>query len=139
MTPDETLSFNQAIPLLSNLASSLYHQGVTGTSAPMVGTVPVKDMTTSPVDTVSISPRLQQTLTDVKNDAVNKEQANDAKINHKHDSAIAKVQFFYNQKGDVGIKFMDSASRLVYQTPSELMMQLKESLSKSDTSVDTKA
>ena len=138
MSPDETLSFNQTIPLLSNLAPSLYHQGATETSAPIIATVPVKDMTTSPVDTVSISPLLQQTLAEIKQEAVKKEQANDAKNNNEPDSA-AKVQFFYNQRGDVGIKYLDSARRLVYQTPSVLMMQLKESLSKPDSSVDTKA
>lgn len=139
MSPDKTLSFNQTIPLLSNLAPSLYHQGATETSAPIIATVPAKDMTTSPVDTVSISPLLQQTLAEIKQEALKKEQVNNAENNNKPDGAIAKVQFFYNQSGDVGIKYLDSARRLVYQTPSVLMMQLKESLSNPDTSVDTKA
>jgi hypothetical protein len=34
---------------------------------------------------------------------------------------------------------MDTASRLIYQVPSELMLRLQEAVLKSDSSVDTNA
>ena len=54
-------------------------------------------------------------------------------------STSSRVQFVYDQKGTLMVRYMDSADRLIYQVPSELMMRLKEMDFKTGSSVDTKA
>ena len=97
----------------------------------------VQDTGPVPVDTVSISSQSQQKAINLEKKDVQKE------INHnisdKPGGAVAKVQFVYNPKGELSLRYMDTASRLIYQTPSELMQILKEALTKSGTSVDTNA
>lgn len=106
-----------AAPTASNSLSSQY-------------TVPV------PFDTVSISSQSQQKVTDAKKEETKKETNN--KASDKLGATAAKVQFVYDPKGELSIRYMDTASRIVYQTPSELMLSLREALTKSETSVDTK-
>ena len=57
----------------------------------------------------------------------------------KSAGAMTQVQFAYDMKGDLSIRYVDSADRLIYQVPSELMMRIKEAASKLDSSVNTNA
>ena len=52
---------------------------------------------------------------------------------------VSKVQFVYDLKGDVKVQYLDTADRVIYQVPSELMLHLKEAALKADSAVDTKA
>ncbi|MDD2900614.1 MAG: hypothetical protein PHI31_18130 [Desulfuromonadaceae bacterium] len=90
-----------------------------------------------PVDTVSISSQSQQKAINLEKEDVQKEI--NQNTSDKSGGAVAKVQFVYNPKGELSLRYMDTASRLIYQTPSELMQRLKEALTKSGTSVDTNA
>jgi len=98
-----------------------------------------KDSRGNPVDKVSISGELRQTMADVKKEELKKEKTDPQKATQKLDMSAAKVEFVYDIKGELSIRYLDNASRLVYQVPSELMLSLRESLANSDTSVDTRA
>lgn len=100
-------------------------------------------------DTISISDQSRQAAIDAqkkealvdeaKKQEAKRDETSRATNNAKSAGAIAKVQFVYNPKGALSIRYMDTASRVVYQVPSELMMRLTEAASKSDSSVDMKA
>jgi hypothetical protein len=98
-----------------------------------------KEVTPAAVDTISLSALSQKAITADKKKTLLKEETN--KPNHSSTSGNAspKVQFVYDQKGTLIVKYMDTANRLVYQVPSELNLMQAESASKSDTSVDMKA
>ncbi|MDD2271204.1 MAG: hypothetical protein PHP95_16040 [Desulfuromonadaceae bacterium] len=97
-----------------------------------------RDSTLPPVDTVSISTQSQKKATEAKNEEAKKEPTKNSNSDTAG-AAVAKVQFVYSPKGELSIRYMDTDSRIVYQTPSELMLRLKEALTKSETSVDTSA
>lgn len=139
MTPAMVSGIAQTLPLLSNAKLNSSPQEGKGAAPPNAGAVPTKDSTPVTVDTVTISNRSRQTVTEAKREEAEKEEPNKVKNSEKYDRAIAKVQFVYNPKGDLSIRYMDTASRLVYQIPSELMLRLKEAVLKSGSSVDTKA
>jgi hypothetical protein len=145
VTPAVVSGVAQTLSLFSNAKSYSSPQEDKGTGSP--GADVPKDGVTAPVDTVNISSQSRQTLTDVrkeeavfggaKKEIVKKEDA--ASANGKFDMAASKVLFVYDQSGELSIRYMDTAERLIYQSPSELMKQMKEAASKSDSSVDTKA
>ena len=91
------------------------------------------------VDTVDISAKSLKTVTELKKDEQKKETVTAVGNSEKPDRAMAKVQFVYSPKGDLSIRYMDTADRRIYQVPSELMMRFAEALSRSDSSVNTKA
>lgn len=146
MAPAEVSGVAQTLLLISNAKSHSSPQEK-GISSP--GADSSKDGTSPPVDTVSISFNSRQAMTDVKKEEalieeakkqkVQNEKANSVNDSEKSDRAAAKVQFVYDLKGELSVRYMDTANRLIYQVPSELLLQLKEAASKSDSSVDTKA
>lgn len=146
MAPAEVSGVAQTLSLFVNAKSQSSPQEK-GTSPP--GADVTKDDTPTLVDTVSISSQSRQVMTDVKRDEalveeakkekVKKEKVNIVNDSEKTDRAAARVQFVYDLKGELRVRYMDTANRLVYQVPSELMLQLKEAASKSNSSVDTKA
>jgi hypothetical protein len=150
MTPT-AVSSNMA-PTLSSLsgvkADAPQPEEVT-TPSQIIGEPAVKDNKPVSEDKINISDLSRQAAIDAqkKEALVNETKKQDAKRdetsaavnNAKPAGAIAKVQFVYNPKGDLSIRYMDTASRVVYQVPSELMMRLTEAASKSDSSVDMKA
>jgi len=107
-------------------------KGLASTSS---NTISTQDTVLVPIDTVSISSQSQQKVTDAKKEETKRELNNNN--SDKPDATAAKVQFVYNPKGELSIRYMDTASRIIYQTPSELMLSLKDTLIESDTSVDT--
>lgn len=144
MTPDMALSIDQTLPLISNTKSNPSPRDEKRLVSPNQDPFSTKDSTPTPADTVKISVQLQQAITDIKNEKAvfektKKDESNPANSSDKSDRAAAKVEFVYDQRGDVITKYLDSASRLVYQTPSKFMLFLKEAAPKSDSSVDTRA
>lgn len=106
---------------------------------------PAKESTPAPVttDTVSISIQTRQTIINADKEQARKEDVKKEAViktdsGEKSDKAIAKVDFVYDTKGDLIVKYMDSSNRLIYQAPSELMISLREAALKAE-SVDTKA
>ena len=95
-----------------------------------------KDSKAAPADTISMSSQLRQTLDEVKKENVQKVEAPAANNSGKSDVSMPKVQFAYDNKGTLTVKYMDASNNLIYQTPSELMLRMKED---ADKSVDTKA
>jgi hypothetical protein len=100
-------------------------------------------------DIVSISSQSRQAVAGVKKEelpleVVKKEKAKkeEATVRANADSAeqaLSKVQFVYDQKGELSVRYMDASDRLIYQIPSEIMLYLKEAALKSGLSVDMKA
>ncbi len=98
-----------------------------------------KDSGSSTVDTVSISDKSRQAITEVLKEEAKKKEADNSNSNEQSNESAAKVQFVYDLKGELSVRYMDSANRLIYQVPSELMQKLRETVLRSDVSVDTKA
>ena len=141
-------SVAQTLSLFSHAKSQAPPRNEKGASSPGAGVDATKDGMSVFVDRVSISSQSRQAITDVKIEETAIEESKREKVikedasranNEKSDRAAAKVQFVYDLNGELSIRYMDTADRLVYQSPSELMQQMKEAASKSDSSVDTKA
>lgn len=136
MTPDMVSGITQSLPQAPNAKLSPSSQEDKGTPPPNAA-VSTKDGTSLPVDTVTLSKQLQQPKPDVNKEEAKKEQAKN-ETNEKSNRAIAKAQFVYDLKGDLSIRYMDTADRVIYQVPSELMIFLREAAAKSEASVDMK-
>jgi hypothetical protein len=93
----------------------------------------------SPVDTVSILYKTEQIKSEVKKESAKNEAANISKNKNKPDRTIGDVQFAYNFKGDLRVRFMDRGNRLIYQIPPELVARVADTISQPNSSVDTKA
>jgi hypothetical protein len=52
-------------------------------------------------------------------------------------SRMGSVLFFYNSKGDLRIRFMDSTNRLVYQTPPVMIARMEDIMRRADSSVSS--
>ena len=128
---------SQPFSALPTVAPDSFTSNEKGLASSATSISSTKDTAPTSVDTVSISSLSQQKATDAKKEEIKKEASN--YISDKPDATVAKVQFVYNPKGEISIRYMDTASRIIYQTPSELMLSLKDALTKSDTSVDTNA
>lgn len=149
MTPAIVAAIDQTLPLLSNAASNALPQEGKGGAPPVAGAEMPKDGAKIPVDTVSISAQSRLVQKDVKKNESTSEEAKKkapekersvlADKGEKSDRSIAKVQFVYNLKGELSVRYLDTANNLVYQVPSELMLQMREAAAKSEASVDTKA
>lgn len=129
----------QTLPLPSTATPNTSPREEKWASYQNTGKASTKDGKPVPVDTVNLSYQPRQTITDAKREEVRKEETDKVINSEKSDRSISKVQFVYNPKGELSIRYMDTASRLIYQTPSELMLSLEEAASKSDSSVDTSA
>lgn len=135
MTIPITSNASQPLSPLSTVAPNSFASNEKGPASTSSSTLSTRDLVSIQVDTVSISSQSQQKATDAKREETKIETNN---INSdKPVVTAAKVQFVYNPKGEISIRYMDTASRIIYQTPSELMLSLKDALTKSDTSVDT--
>lgn len=142
MTPDMALSIEQVLPMSSNSKPS--PQEEKGIGVAITDSTSTKDSKAFIFDTVSISSQSRQAISEVRKEKETSKDAKKVETNllndsDKSDKATAKVEFFYDQNGDLVTKYLDSAKRLVYQTPSELMLRMKAADIKSDSSVNTKA
>jgi hypothetical protein len=133
-------SIAQPLPLQSNAKNSASPQDQNGTVPAIPDVLPAKDSKPVPVDTISISSQSLKATTELKKDEAKKDATSVLNnSSNKPDTPTAKVQFVYDLKGELITKYMDTADRLIYQTPSELMLQMREVASKSDSTVDMKA
>lgn len=138
----------QALSLFSNAKSYSSSREESVIVPPGAGVDVAKDRISASVDTVSLSSQSRQAVAGVKKEETAVKAAEREKVVEK-ESAIAnsegsnevaaKVEFVYDQNGELSVKYMDTSGRLVYQLPSELQLQMKEAASKADTTVDTKA
>jgi hypothetical protein len=98
------------------------------------------------IDTVSISSQsgpavgggmAKEVAPEVTNKERAKKEAASVRVKlQSSEQAPAKVEFVYNQRGELIVKYMDASDRLVYQIPSELMLFQREFASKLSLSVD---
>lgn len=140
MTPATVTGIAQALPpLLSNAKSNPSPKEGSVAAPPNEGADLTKDSKLIPVDTISISSLSRRAIADVTKEEAKKEETKKENSRETSDKGMAKVQFVYNMKGDLSMRYLDTANRLVYQVPSELMLRMKEAAAKSDLSVDTKA
>jgi len=149
VTPTAVASLTQTLPLFSDAKSSPPSQ--VGVAAASQSVLENQASNSSPMsaDTVSISSQSRQAVAGVKKEelpleVVKKEKAKkeEATIRAKSESteqALSKVQFVYDQKGELSVRYMDASDRLIYQIPSEIMLYLKEAALKTGLSVDMKA
>ena len=146
MAPAVVLGAAQTLSLFSNAKSYSPSREEKVTTPP--GADAVKDRSSASVDTVSLSSQSRQAVAEVKNEETAIEAAEREKAvreestianSERSNGAAAKVEFVYDLNGELSVKYMDTSGRLVYQLPSELVLQMKEAASKADTTVDTKA
>lgn len=149
MTSTTVAGLNLALPLFSDAKSSPPPQ--VGVAAASQGVLEIPANISSPfsADTVSISSQSRQAVAGVKKEelpleVVKKEKAKkeEASIRANGESteqALSKVQFVYDQKGELSVRYMDASERLIYQIPSEIMLYLREAALKTGSSVDMKA
>jgi len=96
---------------------------------------PIKTSKVEPVDTVTLQNRVQNTKQESKTEKNFKEENKKSNLTR----SISDVLFDYNSKGDLRIKFMDSESQLIYQTPPVLYARITDLMAQSQSAVNTKA
>ena len=135
MTPAIVADIAQKLPSSPVTKPSLSPKGENAS------TVLAEDSKSSTVDTVSLSPELRQALADPSKKEAKVDEPNTLNDSHTLTSArsMAQVQFVYDLKGALSVRYMDTTDRLIYQVPSELVMRMKEIASNANSPVDTKA
>jgi hypothetical protein len=156
VAPTSVSNIAQSAPLISTMKSSPSSASTRNeeskTSSLNVSAGVASESKPGAVDTVRISFQALQSNTDVKRDEARANVKRDEakKVEAKKDTAgntssavsseasTAKVQFVYNQKGDLITKYMDSSGELIYQVPSKLMLLSQEADSKSNLKSNSK-
>jgi len=106
-------------------------------SLPKVSFVPVAQGVSSQerppitVDTVSIQNKVLKKVPSAARETGGSGRENASR-------SVNSILFAYNNKGNLRIRFMDSESRFVYQTPPELFSRISEIMMNPRTSVNTK-
>lgn len=147
VTPDMGTGIVQSLPHYSNAKSNSISPEEAGTGSPNASPALAKEHVQAAVDSVAISIQSRQSISDIsKKEATieetkkgNTQIADIAKNSDISGRTISRVQFVYDQKGELSIRYLDSSDWLIYQVPSELMMRLKEAAAKSGSSVNMKA
>ncbi len=139
MSPAVVSDIAQTVPQFSNSMSNPSTQEEKGAGSPGVSVALAKDGKPTPNDTISISGLSRQTVVDGKKEEVKREKIPATNNSGKSGTVTATIQFVYDLKGELIVRHMDSANRLIYQTPSRLALLIRELASKSYSSVDTKA
>ncbi|MDD2733023.1 MAG: hypothetical protein PHF56_03710 [Desulfuromonadaceae bacterium] len=149
MTSTTVTGLTQSLPLFSDAKSSPPPQTAIATVPQSVPENPANNSSLFSADTVSISSQSRQavagvikeelSLEVVKKEKVKKEEANIRANGKSNEQAPSKVQFVYDQKGELSVRYMDASDRLIYQIPSEIMLYMKEAALKAGPSVDMKA
>jgi hypothetical protein len=147
VTPTTVLSLNQTLPLFSDAKSNLLPQWDRSATPQSAVAHTANDYAPGFSDTVSISSQSRQAVAGiiqkelpldvVKREKAKREEANTRINSDKPEQALSKVQFVYDQRGELSVRYMDASDRLIYQTPSELVLYLKEAALKTESAVDT--
>lgn len=138
MTSSMVSGIAQSLPLLPAGNTKISQQEQTGTLSPNAAPVLTKDSTQIPGDTISLSAQSRKFPANVTKKDVEKREADIANNIQESASSMARVLFVYDLKGELSLRYVDSAERLIYQTPSELTLRMEEIASKSDSKLDTK-
>lgn len=148
MTQTTVSGLNQTLPLFSDAKSNLLPRGERGSGPQSDVAHTISDFTPGLSDTVSISSQSRQAVAGIKREELTsgvikkekakKEEANTPIISDKPEQALSKIQFVYDQRGELSVRYMDASDRLIYQIPSELLLSLKEAALNAESAVDTK-
>jgi hypothetical protein len=148
VTQTTVSGLNPTLPLFSDAKSNLLPQGDRGTDPQSAVAHTTSDYTPGFPDTVSISSQSRQAVAGIKREDLTSEavkierakkgEANTPVMSDKPELALSKIQFVYDQRGELSVRYMDASDRLIYQIPSELMLSLKEAALKAESAVDTK-
>lgn len=149
MSSTTVAGLTQALPLFSDAKSSPPPQVGIAAASKGVPENPANNSSPISADTVSISSQSRQAVARVKKEELplevvkkekaKKEEASVRANDESTEQAFSKVQFVYDQKGELSVRYMDASDRLIYQIPSEIMLYLKETALKAGLSVDMKA
>lgn len=141
MTSAAVSDISQTSSFLSDVKSGLPLQADGGAGSGSVAAGASVGNLVNSFDTVSISSRSRRAVVGemekgvtpeaAQKEKVKKEEANIRLKSESSGQAPAKVEFVYNQRGELIVKYMDASDRLVYQVPSELMLLQKETAAKS--------
>ena len=85
----------------------------------------------SPVDSVTIFNKIQDSKREVR-----KEEAK--KTDDKPERTMNSIQFTYNNRGKLRIRFTDSSGKLVYQIPPVFYTMISDLMARPGSSVNTK-
>lgn len=118
-------------PLISTAAASSSAQALEARNQKTNGNSS-QDQQASPVDKVTIFNKLQDAKREVRKQDAKAEE-------RKQTRTMQSIQFDYNNKGDLRIKFTDSRSKLVYQTPPVYFAMMSDLMTRPDSSVNTQA
>lgn len=148
MASDSVTVILQTSPLLSKATSGSSSQARKESTSPNSVVDVSANVLSNTVDTVSISLLSRQSAADAKNNEAVSEGVRKNKTKEDESKSVssdlksgvtAKVQFVYDLKGELSVRYLDTANNLIYQVPSELMLQIREDALKSEATVDTKA
>jgi hypothetical protein len=149
VTSTTVAGLTQTLPLFSDAKSSPPPQAGVATAPQSVPENPANNSFPISADTVSISSQSRQAVAGVKKEELplevvkkekaKKEEATVRANGESTEEALPKVQFVYDQKGELSVRYMDASDRLIYQIPSKIMLYLKEAALKTGLSVDMKA
>lgn len=102
---------------------------------------PLKGERSSSDDVVSLSSPFQQAQFDAKKEEKKSEntaiESDSASEKGKAARSMANVEFVYDLKGELSVRYLDTADRLIYQVPSELMVRMREATAKADSALNT--
>ncbi|MDD2851494.1 MAG: hypothetical protein PHY09_06265 [Desulfuromonadaceae bacterium] len=137
--PDMT----QAQSVNFSVESGSSQKGDNGVGASSAVAAPARKNPPVSGDTVTISAQSQQAEAvsmqrDERIDKKDGENSNNAVKNNGNAVSAPSVEFIYDQQGELIVKYMDNAKKLIYQVPSQLMLRMREYAPKSDLSVDLK-
>ena len=139
MTSTSVSDITQSSSFLSDSKSNVTVHSDTSTLFKGTGVNEVSVGMPASVDTVSISSRSRQVAGDVtkeisaevaKKEKAKKEETTVRLKVESTERALSKVEFVYNQRGELIVKYLDASDRLIYQIPTELMLFQRESASK---------
>ena len=97
---------------------------------------PAREQQTVSADTVTIMNKVLDTKHQTKKDEAKKDEN---KREQQPFRTMDDILFAYNFRGDLRIRFMDSASKLVYQIPSVLVARMSDLMAHPESSVNIKA
>lgn len=86
----------------------------------------------SPVDSVTIFNKIQESTREAR-----KEEAK--KTDDKLERTMNSIEFTYNNRGNLRIRFTDSSGKLVYQIPPLYYTMISDLMARPDSSVNTEA
>lgn len=98
---------------------------------PSVGGSSRPNQQNTPADSVTILNKIQDTKREARKEDSNRAGSTRARAMHN-------VQFAYNYKGDLRIRFTDSSSKLIYQTPPVHFTMMSDMMARSQSWVNTR-